>query len=265
MYSGKSRLFIYCKMKNTIVLFGKQIPLYGICYYVGIIIAIFLALLFAKKRKVDFFDFFCCAIYTMIGAIIGAKLLFIIVSIREIIQLKLSLIDVVRGGFVFYGGLLGGILGVWIYGKQFRVNVRGYVDIFATVLPLGHAIGRVGCFFAGCCYGKQYNGIVSVVYETSSNFLTPLGVPLFPIQLLEAIFLIVLFIALFLLFCGGNGKDGNIAIIYLLSYAILRFVLEFFRGDIERGIILFSTSQWISLFFIVISIFRLFSRRIKKN
>ena len=201
----------------------------------------------AKRKKVEMFDFVCCVVYMMIGAMVGAKLLFVLVSIREIIQLKLSIIEVIKGGFVFYGGLLGGALGVWIYAKQFCAPVRGYADIFATVLPLGHAFGRVGCFFAGCCYGMEYDGCGAVIYETSSNFFTPLGVPLLPIQLIEAACLAILFVVLIIIFLKAKPKKGKIAVLYLFSYALLRFVLEFFRGDKERGVFLFSTSQYISI------------------
>ena len=223
--------------------------------------AVLFGFLLAKKKKVDLFDFLCCVVYTMIGALIVAKLLFVLVSLREIIQLKLNIIEVIKGGFVFYGGLLGGALGIWIYAKQFRTPVRGYVDIFAAVLPLGHACGRVGCFFAGCCYGMEYDGCCSVVYKTSTTLLTPLGVPLLPIQLIEAACLVVLFVVLMLLLCKAKVKEGNLALIYALSYAVLRFILEFFRGDKERGVFLLSTSQYISLVIVAVVIFLLIRRK----
>ena len=248
-------------MKNSFVLFGKTIPLYGVCFYGGIALAVLFGFLLAKKKKVDLFNFLCCVVYTMIGAMIGAKLLFILVSLREIIQLKLNIIEVIKGGFVFYGGLLGGALGIWIYAKQFREPVRGYVDIFATVLPLGHAFGRVGCFFAGCCYGMEYDGCCSVVYETSTTLFTPLGVPLLPIQLIEAVCLIVVFAVLIILFFKNKQHDGKIALIYALSYAVLRFILEFFRGDKDRGVFLLSTSQYISLAIVAVVIFLLIRRK----
>ncbi len=230
----------------------------------GIALSVLFGVLLARRKKVEMFDFVCCVIYMMIGAMVGAKLLFVLVSVREIIQLKLNFMEVLKGGFVFYGGVLGGALGVWIYAKQFRTPVRGYVDIFATVIPLGHAVGRVGCFFAGCCYGMEYNGYGAVVYESSTNFFTPLGVPLLPIQLIEAVCLASLFVVLMILFFKGKQQDGKITLMYALSYALLRFVLEFFRGDKERGVLLFSTSQWISLAIVAIAIV-LLCKRIKRK
>ena len=182
----------------------------------------------------------------MTGAIIGAKLLFILVSMDEIIRLKLSVLAVIKGGFVFYGGLVGGLLGLLVYTRQYKMKLTPFLDIYATVLPLGHAIGRVGCFFGGCCYGIRYNGIFRVVYEQTAG-QTPSGVGLLPIQLIEAIALLSLFFLQLFLF-KRKKFAGRQAWSYIVSYSIIRFFLEFFRGDKIRGSVLWlSTSQWISL------------------
>lgn len=235
-------------------IFNKTIPLYGIFFFLGIIIAGGLSILFAKKKKIDMFDFICAVVYVMIGAIAGAKLLFIIVSWREIMELALTFEQILKGGFIFYGGLLGGFLGLLLYGKQFKTKIVCYLDIFATVLPLGHAFGRIGCFFAGCCYGMPYDGIGSVTYKSSFTLQTPIGIRLLPIQLIESSCLFVLFIGLLILFLKGK-KQGINCTVYLLAYSFLRFILEFFRGDKERGILLgLSTSQWISIFIFIATI-----------
>ena len=249
---------------EEIMLFGK-IPIYGVCYYLGILVSVVLGLFFAKKQKVHLFDFACCGIYTMIGAIIGAKSLFILVSIRKIIELQLGFIEIMKGGFVFYGGLLGGAFGAWLFGKQFHLPVKGYLDIFALVLPLGHAIGRIGCFFAGCCYGIEYEGACSVVYSSSNTAFTPLGVPLLPIQLIESACLLCVFAVLLFLYCRKERKEGVIACVYLLAYGVLRFIMEFFRGDKERGVLLFSTSQWISIGIIIAVLVMMWLKRRKRE
>lgn len=234
-------------MNSYLNLFGLKIPLYGVFFFSGIIIAVSLCFFLTKKRAIKSFDFAACAVYTMIGAIIGAKGLFIVVSIEEIIALDLSFVEVMRGGFVFYGGLIGGALGVFIYSKQFKLNPLHFFDCFSVVLPLGHAFGRVGCFFSGCCYGIPHEGFLSFVYETSSNYSTPIGVPLLAVQLIESFFLLVLFTILLTVFLKKK-RVGSCAIIYMFGYSILRFVLEFFRGDGARGFLLnWSTSQWISI------------------
>lgn len=229
-------------------LFGKDVPLYGIFFFVGIFFAVSVALLLTKKKNpIPVYDMVCSAVYIMIGAIIGAKLLFILVSLDSIIENKLSLIQVIKGGFVFYGGFIGGLLGLIIYAKQFKMALSPFMDLYATVVPLGHAFGRVGCFFGGCCYGIEHDGFFSVTYTQSANAATPLHTPLLAVQLIEALALLCLFAVLLVTYLTVK-KKGLTPALYALIYPIIRFVLEFFRGDRERGLFLnVSTSQWISL------------------
>ena len=236
----------------SIFILGKEIPLYGLLYFTGIVIAGLVAIPLARKKQIDITDLVASAAYSVILGGIGAKVLFIIVSYEQIVFYKLSLMQILRGGFVFYGGLIGGLLGLVIYVKQFKRNMPHYFDVFAAVLPLGHAFGRIGCFFAGCCYGMEYHGPFSHTY-TQTEGLTPLGVPLFPIQLLEALLLATLSIVLIIVFFKFSNKNYLVTQVYIYSYAVIRFVLEFFRGDKERGAAFaLSTSQWISIALIVI-------------
>ena len=240
---------------------NTKIPLYGVFFFLGMFAAAVVAAILAKIKKIVFFEFLCAVVYVMIGAIVGAKLLFIIVSWEEIMRLHLSFLEVIRGGFVFYGGLIGGILAILLFGKNFKVKLADYVDVFACALPLGHAFGRIGCLFGGCCYGIEYDGFGHVCYGSAANVNTPLETPLFPVQLLEACLLLCLFFALLLLLLKGKTK-GKIVFVYAASYAVLRFVLEFLRGDAERGVFLgISTSQWISLLLFAGGIFLLFWKR----
>lgn len=208
--------------------------------------AAFTALLIGKRKRVAWYDIAYSGIYVMIGAIFGAKLLFLMVSFRQIIAEHIPLLAAIKGGFVFYGGLLGGALGLLIYVKQFRTRLDRLCEIYATVLPLGHAFGRVGCFFAGCCYGIPYDGSFSCIYHTSYGY-TPLEIPLLPIQLIEAGTLLLLFAILLVVYIKTKECCGTVVLLYLSLYPLLRFILEFFRGDMERGLYGgLSTSQWVS-------------------
>jgi len=235
-----------------------EIPLYGLLFYAGIAMAAIVGLIISRKRKIPTFDMVSSAVYAMIGALLGAKILFWAVSFKEIIGLfKLYpvedvLFSIIKGGFVFYGGLIGGALGLFIYVKQFKMRLSDFVDVFATVIPLGHAIGRVGCFFAGCCYGIEYHGPFSHTY-TESLGTTPVGVPLLPVQLIESACLIVLFFIMIYLFFKKASVGYFCASVYAIGYSIIRFTLEFFRGDKERGVLMgLSTSQWISVMIILV-------------
>ena len=244
---------------------GRQIPLYGISFYIGIFFAALVALLICKRKNIPGYEIAYSGVYAMIGAVVGAKLLFILVSFRQIITENIPIEAIIKGGFVFYGGLIGGILGIFIYTKQFRMRIDAFFEIYATVLPLGHAFGRIGCLFAGCCYGIPHHGKFSCTYLTSIGN-TPINVPLLPIQLIESIGLLLIFILLLIVYLRTGVKTGKTATLYCVFYPILRFVLEFFRGDTERGGIgLLSTSQWVSLLVFASAIACLIRRKQKKK
>lgn len=223
---------------------------------VGIIISCIIGFILAKKKGLEFFDFTLIAIITLIGAWVGAKLLFLIISFDDVVNLfkvypfQIALNKILTGGYVFYGGLIGGSISLFITLKIQKKNIFDYINIYAVVLPLGHAFGRIGCFVSGCCYGIEYNGPLSYTYSQAMDANTPLGVSLLPIQLIESFTLFIVFIILLLTYLKCNNKKLP-SVLYCYIYPTLRFILEFFRGDRERGIWLLSTSQWISLFIIL--------------
>ncbi len=239
-------------MLPYIEVFGKLIPMYGVCFVLGMGLAVLTARILAKKYKeVPLIDVVCSAVYAGIGAIIGAKFLFILVNIGLILDGTISLLQAFQGGFVFYGGLIGGIIGLFIYVKLYKLNAMKFFELYATIVPLGHSIGRVGCFLGGCCYGIEYDGPLSVIYDVNIGN-TPVGIPLFPVQLLEAALLLCLFFVVLFLYIKKRHL-GIQVLTYGFAYCLLRFSLEFLRGDKERGGLLgMSTSQFISLVFAIV-------------
>lgn len=259
-------------MPIEIHILGKSIPMYGLLCVLGVLAAMGVAFFLAHKKKMDLFDFCLNIVYCLAGAFIGAKLLFIIVSwdlVKTIFQ-NYSFINAVkillRGGYVFYGGFIGGLGALLLSLHLQKQNIFKHLSIFATVLPLGHAIGRIGCFAAGCCYGMEYDGPLSYTYTHAGDLSTPIGVPLFPVQLVEALLLFGLFVALLIIFLKSK-KDTTTTFVYCYAYAVIRFVLEFFRGDKIRGVFIFSTSQWISIAIAVVAtvLLILFKKRNKSK
>lgn len=249
-------------INSMIDILGYSVPLYGVLFYVGIAVAAMVAVILHRRAEIDIFDIVGSGIYVMIGAIAGAKLLFLAISARQLIEQHIPIEAAIKGGFVFYGGLLGGALGLMIYTKQFKMNFMRFADLYTTVLPLGHAFGRVGCFFAGCCYGIEWEH--GYIYSDTVGS-TPIGVPLLPIQLIEAGLLVLLF-AVQLICYIHNSHAGRNTILYLTVYPIIRFVLEFFRGDSERGKFLwFSTSQWVSLIILAVLFVVLVVKKYRKK
>jgi len=241
--------------------FGSlAIPSYGLMIALGVVLANVVAMFVLRKTKLDLNDFILTEAYCILGAFIGAKGLYLIVSAGGIQwnqMLNPSYFNqIMQGGFVFYGGLIGGLLFVCLSGKLHKIDSGVYVRNFIFLIPFIHAFGRVGCFLAGCCYGRPYEGIGAVVFPEGSY--APAGIRLFPVQLVEAV---VLFgIALLLLFLQMEKNWYYTIESYFLLYAVARFVLEYFRYDEVRGRFLYlSTSQWISIALVgiaVVSIYR---------
>lgn len=230
------------------------IAYYGLLIVFGIAIAAIIGWYQTKRHAKNYDDFIIIAAMGGLFGVIGAKLLYILVSLDQIDFTKILdykyFNNLMSGGFVFYGGLIGGLVGLYICKVVIRLDVFSTVSIAIPCLPIVHGFGRIACSLVGCCYGKPYSGIGAITYENS--LFAPNNQPLFPIQSMEAllnfIIAIILLIALnhYAIKCGLK--------LYLVMYSIVRFILEFFRYDnIERGILGgISTSQYISLIIIII-------------
>lgn len=260
------------KMMTGIYLAGRFISFYGILIAAGIIIAGTEGYFLVKHRGLDFDYALLLAAYGVSGGMAGAKILYLFV-VRDQIEWN-RILDwdymmlLLKSGYVFYGGLIGGLAGIWLGGRLHKLPAGSYLETCIPCLPLAHAFGRIGCHLVGCCYGIRYHGIGHIIYHAPS--FAPVEVPLFPVQLLEAAGNIIL--AMFLTWWIWRKRTSCSGIlIYLAGYGFWRFLLEtFFRADAERGKVwMFSTSQWISIFLIlgltVIGIYeRVLSARIKK-
>ena len=227
-----------------------SLPTYGVCMALALILGVLISCIRAKKRGLEPDRVLTLAIFAIIAGIIGAKLLFFIVtySPREMIDLirDRGLTAVLDGGLVFYGGLIGGILGALLGARAAHTPLRLFSDPVVPVLPLAHAIGRMGCFFAGCCYGKVTDSWIGVCFPVEATGLAE-GVKVIPTQLIEAGANVLVFI--FLIWFARKHRRGFLTLfVYMAIYAVERFLIEFLRGDEIRGFFGFlSTSQWISL------------------
>ena len=235
-----------------------KIPMYGLCILTGIVVAAIVAYQFAKRRHKNYIDFVIVVAFALGIGFVCAKLLFILVTypIKDFFKVIYLMLfkgrdDLLSGGFVFYGGAIGGVLGFLIGTKVAKCKISDFIDFFAVLIPLVHAFGRIGCFCSGCCYGIPYEGPFSVTY-TCPLSTVPTGVGIFPVQLLESALLFILSGIMYILFMK-NVK--NLIFGYFISYGIIRLITENFRFDAERGFILgLSTSQFISILIILVSI-----------
>lgn len=242
-------------MHSFITVFGRQIPLYGLFMFAGFFLGAAVNIPFQDKSKINRFDGFMCFIFGGIGGGAGAKLLYLIINARRIASYISKngfsydfFNSIMRGGFIFYGGIIGAFAAVLIYCRYYKINILHTLNTLVISIPFIHAFGRVGCFFAGCCYGIPYTGLCAVTYPLSS--VHPDGISRFPVQLLEAGLLFLLFIILTLAFIISAGKkqESPGLALYLCGYAVIRFCTEFLRGDTYRGIFAgLSLSQWIAI------------------
>lgn len=236
-----------------------SIPTAGISILIGAFLAFLLLRFTWKYRTVPRSDIFYTALYAVIGGIIGSKLLFIITEIPAIIKNPQILLELMMGGAVFYGGLIGGLAGSLIYSRQYKTSIMESWDVFAPSMALAHSFGRLGCFFTGCCYGMEYHGPLSVVYPPGSY--PPSGIPLLPTQLIEAAFLLLL--AIFLLIRLSRSRHpGGTSGLYLVIYAVWRFIIEFFRADPRGSVWFLSTSQLVSLLLLPLGLYLLIRTKI---
>lgn len=247
-------------MLPVVQVLGRDIAMYGVFSAIGIFLGIYVANLRRGIYDIEKIDVQFGACYAGIGLFIGAKLLYIITilpiiikSIDRLLKEPHLIISILTGGLVFYGGLIGAFIGFYLYCKKYKLSLINMIELYVPSIPLIHGFGRIGCFFAGCCYGVEYSGLLHVIFHKSA--VAPNGVPLFPVQLIESL---INFVAFFILMIYGKKKRRNGVVLgsYLIYYGILRFILEFFRGDTERGIVLgVSTSQWISLLIVPMAFF----------
>lgn len=235
--------------------FGFEIQTYSILAAVGFIVTALLAVSLGKKRDISPDKSLMATLVSAIGIFAGGHVLFALTNIESIASLaqrgELSFTSLLPyiSGMVFYGGLFGAIIAVLIYTKINKgVSKADIFDIFAVSVPLFHAFGRVGCFFAGCCYGIESDfGFATYLNTSPAHY----GISRFPVALFEALANILIFAFLLILF-KRKKAHGKLTLIYLSLYAPVRFILEFFRGDAVRGFIFgLSTSQFISLLIIV--------------
>lgn len=190
----------------------------------------------------------------LISALIGARLLYVLLNWPDYSHQPLKIFKIWEGGLVFYGGFLLSLVAFYLFIRKHHLNFWLVADIFAPLVILGQAIGRMGCFFAGCCYGKPTTLPWGVIFPNLKDTLAPPGISLHPTQIYESAGDLVVF---FWLYTTRRKKkyNGQVFKNYVLGYALVRFIVEFFRGD-ERGPVFLNLpfTQWLALLFFFLAL-----------
>jgi phosphatidylglycerol:prolipoprotein diacylglycerol transferase len=228
---------------------------YGALLATAYLVGLQFAVVRARTKGLDSNRVMDLGIIIILSALIGAKLLLVVVDFENFLKSPMSLI---RAGGVFYGGLiLSAVTAIWFI-RRHKLPLWMTCDAFTPGIVLGQAIGRIGCFMAGCCYGKATELPWSIAFTSplaAANVGTPLGIHLHPTQLYESATSLLILGILLLVERRSVSFPGQIFWMYLLLYPFARFFIEFYRGD-PRGVIfnILSTSQFVSLLLIPTSI-----------
>lgn len=222
---------------------------YGLMIAVGVILAVVLAVFRAKKRGLDENIIYNIGIATLLSGFFGAKLLYCLIEFQSFLQNPWEFLS--GSGFVVYGGIVGGVVAAMLYCRVKKVSFLKYFDLLAPSVALAQGFGRIGCFLAGCCYGRETDAWYGVIFP--DGCLAPVGVQLIPTQLFSSAGDFT--IALLLLFYARKRRpDGKTGALYLVLYSVGRFFIEFLRNDSRGSIAFLSTSQFIAILILVMGL-----------
>ena len=244
---------------------GVTVYSYGFMIALGVIGAVAYMFLQCKKDVGLTFDQAnTLFLLIFVAAFIGGKVFLLLENPSLYLSNPVKLFA--GRGFVFYGSFLFAIPTMLWFFKKHKLDTYKMLDVMAVVTCIVHMFGRIGCFMAGCCYGKPTTGSLGITF-TDEACQAPLNTPLVPTQLLEAGFIFLVMLLLLLIKSRFQKFYGQLFLVYLILYAIGRSVLEIFRGDVARGFIIdgiLSHSQFIALLIVIVTGF-VYVRWSKKN
>lgn len=242
--------------------------LYGLMMVLAAVTAILIAVSRAKIYSLKKDDIFFALLYALIGFLIGAKVFFLISvfpmlsrNFQKIISDINLISQIIMAGYSFFGGLVGGAIGAYIYCKQYKLPWWAFVNTVLPGLPLGLAIGRIGCFLAGCCYGKECDYGITMNHSK----IAPHNVKLIPVQLLESLVGIIIF---FILIRMKKKEDSTMLLTFAACYGGARLVLEQLRYHPQTSFSLLgmSLTSWLCIgllaFSVIVLLFKKYNKKI---
>lgn len=200
--------------------------------------------------------------WIMVAGVVGARGAYILADLPEYLKDPISMLRVDQGGLIFYGGFLGAVAAVAIFARTRKDSILQIGDLVVTALPLAHALGRIGCFVNGCCYGRPFSGSWGVSYPADSapwwgqvyaqtiTRFSPRSLPVHPVQLYEAAFNVLLY-ALLVFVYKRHKQKGLVLALYAILYPAWRLWVETLRGDERVPWKSLDVAQWLSLLFML--------------
>lgn len=221
-------------------------------------------------------DFSFCSdflFWIMLSGILGARVAYVLSEWEHFSSNPVEILWIHRGGLIYYGGFIGAGIAIFVFAKRHKERLMSLLDFALTSVPLAHAMGRIGCFMNGCCYGKVCKLPIGVRFPPQSGVwrdhvysgrilrFAKASLPVHPVQIYEAIFNLALY-ALLIWHYRRRKRDGTTVALYLLVYPVGRFVLEIFRGDDRVRWFGLSVAQVISVLLFAVGVsFLMWSRK----
>jgi phosphatidylglycerol:prolipoprotein diacylglycerol transferase len=246
------------------------LPTYGVLVALGFLLGLWVAARLAGKAGLEKEDVLNLGIYTAIAGLVGAKVSMIVMDLDYYLKNPLDLfsLDTLQAAGIFYGGLIFALVTAAWYMRRRKMPGLATADAFAPGIALGHAIGRLGCFAAGCCWGAESHLPWAVTFTNPESHRlvgVPLGIPLQPTQIYEAIAEAVIFLVLYRRFLREH-RPGTIIGLYLILYSSVRFLVEFVRAHDDKNPFFgpFVIEQWVALGLVALGVW-LATRPVRQN
>ena len=219
---------------------------YGLMIAIGIIVALLVAERRAKKKGMNADYVYTATFLIAIIGFLGGKLMYMIVEWKTTIEHPLEMLT--GNGFVVYGGIITGLLTAFVYFRKKKVSFPEYADLLVPCIAIAQGFGRIGCFMAGCCYGRPTDAWFGIVFKNSP--FAPNNVKLIPTQLFSSAgdFLIFLLLTLY---SKKRKTPGQVTALYFILYSIGRFIIEIFRNDNRGTVDGLSTAQFTGIFMLI--------------
>jgi phosphatidylglycerol---prolipoprotein diacylglyceryl transferase len=229
------------------------IPTYGVLVALGFLAGLGMTLRLSRRVGLSPEKITNLAVYCAIAGILGAKLFMFLFDAGKYLShpSQIFSLETLQAAGVFHGGFIAAFVVATLYIRRQNLPVWLTMDAFAPGISLGHSIGRLGCFAAGCCWGKECHLPWGVYFRSNDAAPVPLDKPLHPVQLYESAANLIIFAILYRLFTGSH-RPGQVIGLYLVLYSVVRFVIEFFREHEQSLWGPLSITQWIALGMLVL-------------
>ena len=224
------------------------IPTYGVLVALGFLTGLFVMMRLAKRAGMNADNVANLAFYCAIAGVLGAKLFMFLFDLPEYLHDpgQIFTLETLQAAGVFHGGFIVALITAVVVMRRHSMPLLPTMDVFAPGIVIGQAIGRIGCFAAGCCWGRECDLPWGVRFRSDFAAPVPLDKTLHPVQLYESFANVIVFIVLYRM-CSKEHKPGQVIGWYLVLYSTVRFCVEFFRVHEQSLVGPFSLTQWISL------------------